>query len=344
MRAAQLTGIRQIQVVDVDGPGDPGPGEVMVAVQAVGICGSDVHNYQHGGLGERKVAYPFIPGHEAAGTVERLGAGVTGLQEGQLVMIEPAMHCGDCDQCRAGRFHTCRNIQFLSSAGELQGCMCERVVIPAGNCLPVPGDVTAEQVAVAEPLSVAIHSVRHSIPMQPDVPIAILGAGPIGLCTLLAARHEGAHSVYMTDPIKPRLACAQAMGASWTGAPEALTDKQEPLGMAAVFECAGQPEALEQAVQLLRPGGTLIITGIPEGNRVSLPISQMRRKELSVFLVRRQNGCAELAVAWIASGAVDVRPLLTHTFDLDGTGDAFDLVSRYADGVIKAVVRCNGAG
>lgn len=343
MRAAQLTGERTIRIAEVPAPEEPGEGEVLVSVQAVGICGSDVHNYLEGGIGERKVVYPFIPGHEASGRIVKTGSGVTGLQAGDRVMIEPALHCGHCDQCRAGRFHTCRHIQFLSSAGELQGCMCEQIVIPAQNALLVDGNVLDEEIALAEPLSVAIHSVRNSMALDRDTPIAILGAGPIGLCTLLAARHRGASRIYVTDPIEVRRNAARSIGAFWAGAPDELST-QEPLGMAAVFECSGKPEALDQAIDLLCPGGKLIVTGIPEGNRVSLNISQLRRKELSIFHVRRQNRCAEEAVELIVSGAVDVKPLLTHRFALEAAGEAFDLVAGYGDGVIKAVVRCSAAG
>jgi len=337
MLAAQLTGLHEIEIREVPEPADPGPGEVLVRVDAVGICGSDVHNYAEGGIGSRKVVYPFIPGHEAAGTVLAVGKGVRDRTPGMRVMIEPAMHCGDCDQCRLGRYNTCRKIQFLSSAGELQGCLCERIVIPATNALVVDPSMAPVLIALAEPLSVAVHSVRHSIPVGKGLPLAILGAGPIGLCTLLTLRQAGADRIYVSDPIAARCAMARQLGAAWAGPPAALSE-QEPLGMAAVFECSGQPDGLDQAVEIVGPGGKLVITGIPEGSRVSMDISQLRRKEIGIFNVRRQNQCAELALAMIQSGVVEVAPLVTHRFPLQSTAEAFALVAGYRDGVIKAMI------
>ncbi|MFU8780387.1 MAG: zinc-dependent alcohol dehydrogenase [Kiritimatiellia bacterium] len=339
MWAAQLTGLRKLAIREVPEPRLPGHDEVLVRVDAVGICGSDVHNYLEGGIGSRKVDYPFIPGHEAAGTILALGENVLDRQVGDRIMIEPAMHCGDCDQCRIGRYNTCRNIQFLSSAGELQGCMCERVVIPVRNALVVRPALDPELVALAEPLSVAVHSVRNSIPITAGVPIAVLGAGPIGLCTLATLLQAGADRVYVTDPLAARRDMAVRMGAYWCGAPAEL-DGLEPLGMGAVFECSGKPDALDQAVELAGPGSKLVITGIPEGNRVSLDISQLRRKEVCIFNVRRQNQCAELALQMIDEGSVAIAGLVTHRFPLAAAADAFDLVAGYGDGVIKAMVQC----
>jgi L-iditol 2-dehydrogenase len=344
MLAAQLTGIRQMEINNVPAPSpDPGPGEALVRVKAIGVCGSDVHNYLEGGIGTRKVAYPFIPGHEASGEVIAVGAGVKEVSPGDRVMIEPAMHCGQCDQCRVGRFNTCRKIQFLSSAGELQGCMCERITVPVHNCFRFPDGMSFEQAAAAEPLSIAVYSVKKSIPMSADTPVAILGCGPIGLCTLLAVLQAGAKRVYMTDRIPERLALAKRLGACWTGRPdEAAVEvqliRQEPLGFPVVFECCGKQEAIDQGTRLLRPGGMLVITGIPEGSRISLCIDILRRNELTVYNVRRQNQCVKSALAMIADGTIDVAPLITHRFPLAQAKRAFELVADYADGVVKAMV------
>ncbi len=343
MQAAQLTGIREIEINDTPAPSAAGPGQVLIRVRAVGICGSDVHNYLEGGIGARPVIYPFIPGHEASGEVVAVGDGVTSVAPGDRVMIEPAMHCGHCDQCLAGRFNTCRKIQFLSSAGELQGCMCELVMVPAHNCFKLADGLGFEQAAVAEPLSIAVYSVRKSIAMSADTPVMILGCGPIGLCTLLAARQAGARRIYMTDRIPERLALATQLGACWTGSPddpdlERNALGMEPLGFPVVFECCGKQVAIDQGTRLLKPGGMLVITGIPEGSQITLCIDILRRHELTVYNVRRQNQCVESALAMIADGSVDVRPLITHRFPLAEAKRAFDLVADYADGVVKAMV------
>ncbi len=343
MIAAQLMGIRELRIGDVEPPVIANATDVLVNVKVVGICGSDVHNYVGGGIGARKVAYPFIPGHEASGEVAAVGAAVSSVKPGDRIMIEPAHHCGRCDQCLAGRFNTCRKIQFLSSAGEMQGCMCEQVVVPEQNCFQIPDILSFEQAAVAEPLSIALYSVQQSIPMTPETPVAILGAGPIGLCTLMAAQSMGAQRIYITDKIPARLQVARAMGATWVGSPEqtdvvADISNQEPQGLPVVFECSGDPEALDQAVELLGPGGKLIITGIPVGSRISLNIDLMRRKELTIFNVRRQNETVAETIALLAEGNVNVDALITHRVPLSEAKRAFDLVADYADGVIKAMV------
>ncbi len=343
MKAAQLTGIRKLHVREIPPPSGPAADQALVRIRAVGICGSDVHNYLEGGIGARKVDYPFIPGHEASGEVLAVGEGVSGLTAGDRVTIEPAMHCGVCDQCLEGRFNTCRKIQFMSSAGELQGCMCEVVALPARNCFKMPNVMTFEQAAAAEPLSIAVYAVKKSIPLTPETPVAILGAGPIGLCTLLSARRAGAKRIYMTDRIPERLAMARQLGACWTAHPdepglEETLAEREPLGFPVVFECCGKQEALDQGTRLLKPGGLLTIVGIPEGSRISLCIDILRRNELTVYNVRRQNQCLETALAMLGDGTIDIQPLITHRFPLAEARKAFDLVADYADGVVKAMV------
>ena len=343
MKAAQLTGIRAMRVAEVPAPEIRHDTDVLVTVRAVGVCGSDVHNYLEGGIGSRRVEYPFIPGHEGAGEVVAVGAAVTRVQVGDRIVIEPAHACGECDQCRAGRFNTCRHIAFMSAAEEMQGCMCEQVVIPEGNCFPVPAGMSDEAAALAEPLSIAIYAVQQSIAMAPETPVVILGAGPIGLCTMLAAKAAGATTFYVTDRLPERLALASSLGATWVGNPDeidvvAAISALNPLQMPVVFECCGQPEALDQAILLLRPGGKLMLIGIPEGSRVSLDIDEMRRKELTLVNVRRQNECVEAAIELMASGVIDTDLLVTHRMDLAETQRAFELVADYRDGVLKAMV------
>jgi L-iditol 2-dehydrogenase len=343
MIAAQLVGIRELVVGEFASPEIRRETDVLVDVKAVGICGSDVHNYAEGGIGKRKVDYPFIPGHEAAGVVSAIGSGVTHVKPGDRIMIEPAHHCGECDQCRAGRFNTCRKIQFMSSAAEIQGCMCERVVVPEQNCFRIPDSVTFEQAAVAEPLSIALYSVKQSIPMTPETPVAILGSGPIGLCTMLAAQASGGTRVFMTDKIPDRLELARELGAEWVGTPDSVDvvaelRKEMPLGFPVVFECSGDAEALDQAVELLAPGGMLVITGIPEGHRISLSIDTLRRNEITIYNVRRQNQTVAETIQLVADGVIDVDALVTHRVQLADAKRAFDLVADYADGVVKAMV------
>jgi len=180
--------------------------------------------------------------------------------------------------------------------------------------------------------------------LAPGARVGIVGSGPIGLCTLLAVRAQTPAAVYVTDLVDERLAAARACGVAWTGNPRredvvAAIRRLEPLGLDAVFECAGEQDALDQGVELLKPGGALLVVGIPEVDRVSFNINLLRRNELRILNVRRQNQCVERAIELIASGRVDVRPLVTHHFRLDETARAFELVSARSDGVVKAIIR-----
>jgi L-iditol 2-dehydrogenase len=347
MKVAMLTGVKELDVRDIAAPELINSGDVLVQVRAVGICGSDVHNYLEGGTGSRKVVYPFIPGHEASGQVVAVGEAVTRVKPGDRIMIEPAFYCGVCDQCRAGRFNTCRKIMFLSSAGELQGCMCGQVIIPEKNCFVIPQNLSYAEATLAEPLSIALHSVKNLAGVEPEASVAVLGCGPVGLCTMLAAKAAGSQHVYATDRLAHRVSAAEKMGASWCGNPQesnVVHDilQHEPGGVDVVFECSGDPQALSQAVDLLKPGGSLVITGIPVESRIEFSIDKLRRRELTIYNVRRQNKMEEAALELLASESELFAQMITHKFSLDDAKSAFDLVAGYRDGVVKAMVVLDG--
>ena len=342
MKAALLTRLREIEVRDVPEPQLYGPRDVLLRIDAVGVCGSDVHYYKTGRIGAAVVKYPFMMGHECAGTVEKAGSEVRGLRPGQRVAIDPLVACGHCDQCRSGRPNTCRNQRFLGQPGELSGSLAEYVVLPQECCYPVPESMTAGQAAMIEPLSIGLHAQRLAH-LETGSAIAILGSGPIGLSVLLACRAASECMAYTTDLIDGRLKMAAELGAVWTGNAEQrdvvkAICEAEPAGVEIVFECAGEQETLNQAVELLKPGGTLVIVGIPEVDEVRFPIHTLRRKELTIKNVRRQNHCTVPAIELISSGRINVNPLITHHFALQETGSAFETVSGYRDGVIKAMI------
>jgi L-iditol 2-dehydrogenase len=344
VKAALLTNIREIEIRDVPDPELTSPADVLVRIDAVGVCGSDLHYYKTGRVGTRAIAFPQTLGHECGGTIMSAGIKVHDLDVGQRVAIDPLIACGRCDQCLAGREHTCRRQKFLGYPGQAPGALAEYLVMPSRCCHAVPESMTPAQAALVEPLSVALHS-RNLAPLGPDSRIAILGAGPIGLSILLACRAAfGELSCYVTDLIDARLEAARRCGAQSTGNPEredavGSITALEPLGLDVVFECAGKQETLDQAVVLLKPGGTLVIVGIPELERVSFDPHALRRNELQVRNVRRQNKCTADAIALIATGTINVEQLVTHRFALAETGQAFDLMSRYSGGVIKALIQ-----
>lgn len=333
-----LTGIRAMEMREAPDPELAGPKDVLIRMLTVGVCGSDVHYYTTGRIGSQVVQYPFTVGHEGAGVVERVGDAVARVKPGDVVAIEPAMPCWTCDQCLAGRPHTCRRLKFLGCPGQAEGCLSERIVMPEESCFAVPEAVTPTRAALSEPLAIGVYAAQLAGGLA-GKSSAILGVGPIGLSVLVAAKAAGVGPVHVTDRLEPRLRLAQKLGADAAhnieqGDPADLLDSTLDF----VFECCGQQEALDQAVRMLKPGGKLLIVGIPEVDRVSFSIDLLRRKEIAIQNVRRQNHCTQKALDGIADGSLAVDALVTHRFPFEQTKEAFDLVAEYRDGVVKAMV------
>ena len=342
MKAMLLAGIRKIRMVEVPDPVMSHDTDVLIKMKVVGVCGSDVHYYKHGKIGSQVVQFPFALGHEGAGQVVAVGKAVKNIKVGQRIAIEPAMPCGECDQCLIGREHTCRKLKFLGCPGQAEGCLSEYIIMPESSCIPLSDKLSYDQAAISEPLAIGVYAVRQSIPMK-GAKIGILGFGPIGMSVLLPALTQGATKVYVTDKINKRLEIAERCGASWTGNPDkedivTSIKEKEPLLLDVVFECCGKQEAIDQAIEILKPGGKLMIIGIPEFSRWSFDVDALRRKEITITNVRRQVGCVEPALEMMAEGMVDVSLMPTHRFSFDETQKAFELVAEYKDGVMKAMI------
>jgi L-iditol 2-dehydrogenase len=342
VKAIVLTGIRQMEMVNVPEPTIKKDDEVLLKIKAVGVCGSDVHYYETGRIGSQIVKYPFVVGHECAATVKAVGSAVTRVKIGDSIVVEPAIPCNNCDQCKMGRKNTCRNLKFLGCPGQTEGCLCEHIVMPEECCFPIDGKINFEQGVLCEPLAIGVYAVKQACLSKSTV-IAVLGAGPIGLSCLVSAKAENVNACYVTEKIKERVAAAKKNGAIWAGNPnrediikEIL--KLEPVGMDVVFECAGQQETIDQAIELLKPGGKLMLVGIPRLERISFMIDKIRRKEIIIVNVRRQNECTQRAIDLIAGGKINVDFMITHRFKLEQTQQAFDMVAEYRDGVIKALI------
>jgi len=346
MKAAFLTGIRQLEVREAPRPGIRRDDDVLLRIATVGVCGSDMHYYRAGRIGAQVVEYPWIIGHECAGTVVEVGPKVKHLNSGDRVAVDPLDWCGRCDQCLGGRRHTCRNQAFLGCPGQVAGALAEYLIWPGKSCLKIPPSMSMVQATLLEPLSIGLYAGRLGGSLQ-GKQVAILGSGPIGLCTLLAVKAHWSCRVHATDLLDERLEVARSFGADWTGNASRLSIARElarlvPDQMDVVFECAGRQETLDEGVELLKPGGVLVMAGIPQDDRISLDMNHLRRKELVLQNVRRQNECVEPAMEMVASGRIDVLPLATHHFPMDRAKDAFDLVDGYRDSVVKAVVHVSG--
>ncbi len=316
--------------------------EVLVKMKVVGICGSDVHYYSLGKIGSQIVNYPFPVGHEGAGEVVRVGNSVTRVKPGDRIAIEPAMPCGECDQCLENRPHTCRKLRFLGCPGQADGCLSEYIVMPENSCFKIADSMSYTEAAISEPLAIGVYAVNQSIPMQ-GATIGILGFGPIGMSVILPAIAKGAGKIYVTDLIEERLTIAKGCGATWTGnaGKEDIVNqikKEEPLLLDVIFECCGKQEAMDQAIELLKPGGKLMIIGIPEFDRWSFSVDKLRHKEICIQSVRRQNHSVEEALKLMETRGVNVDHMATHRFSFDQTKAGFDLVTGYKDGVMKAMI------
>jgi len=342
MKAVVLTGIRQMEVRDVPEPAIKKDDEVLLKIEKVGVCGSDVHYYETGRIGSQIVQYPFIVGHECTATVRAVGSRVSRVRIGRQVVVEPAVSCHNCDQCKRGRENTCYNLRFLGTPGQGNGCLCEYIIMPERNCFPINGEISLEQGVLCEPLAIAVYSVKQS-QMPENADVAILGAGPIGLSCLITAKAEGARTCYVTEKIPERVQVARNAGATWVGNPDKQDVvkeilRQQTFGVDVVFECAGQQETIDQGIDLLKPGGKLMLVGIPRIERISFSIDKIRRKEITIINIRRQNKCTQTAIDLVASGRVNVDFMITHRFRFEQTQDAFDMVAEYRDGVVKALI------
>jgi L-iditol 2-dehydrogenase len=340
MRTAELIAPRTLRLTDkpIDGPG---PGEVQVRIGAVGICGSDLHAYCEGGVGGTPNVYPMVLGHEPAGTIVQTGSGVTGLAPGDRGALEPALYCYHCEYCVRGLHNVCANIRFLSNP-RLPGFFRERINLPVANFLPIPARMSLDEATLAEPLAVALHSVRLASISRGET-VAVIGAGPIGLLTIAALRAAGAARIWAVEPLAHRRELALGIGAEAALEPEEaaaeIARATGHRGVDCAIDCAAAEQTTGQAVQLARSAGRVVLTGIHRAPSVSLEGSVMRRKELAILNVRRSNHETRDALELLQAHADWFGPLLTHAREIERIDEAFAISSEYRDGVGKMIVR-----
>lgn len=342
MKAARLHGIRDIRLEQLPQP-TPGPDQVLLRVACVGICGSDVHYYLEGRIGEQIISEPLVLGHEFSAWVESLGSNVDGLRLGQLVAVEPAISCGTCEQCEHGHPNLCPNVRFCGCP-PFDGVLAEYVLMPAKNLFPLPDTVGPMEGALLEPLGVAIHAVDLAH-MKPGQTVAVLGAGPIGLMIAAVARAAGASEVFMTEPLADRRQFAEEYAADTVLDPsnsdivagiQALTSGR---GVDVAFEAAGAPETPQHCADIVRIGGKVIIAGIPGDDSMTMKASVARRKGLTINLVRRMKHTYPRAIRMVASGMLDISTLARPVLPLEKVVEAFEATSSRQAGVIRAVIQ-----
>jgi len=342
MKAALLYKPKDIRVEEIPEPQIEKPDEVLVKVASVGICGSDVHYYVDGTIGGTVMTEPFIIGHEPAGVVLEVGKEVKSLKPGDKVAIDPAIHCGECEHCLEGNPNICSNIQFFGTPPQ-QGAYREMLVHPERLLFKLPEEISTVEGAVLEVYGVAIHSV-DLVGLKPGNDVAVIGGGPIGLATAQIAKLAGALRIFLSEPIAERRKMADNLGIDFSFDPnssdpvEAIIELTDGRGVDVAFEAAGVPETPQQCVDICKNGGKVAIIGIPSDDKIFLQASSSRRKGLTIRMVRRMKNVYPRAIKLTASGKIRPELLVTHKFPLKRIDEAFEIVHKRKDGVVKAII------
>ncbi|MFO1032969.1 MAG: L-idonate 5-dehydrogenase [Hyphomicrobiales bacterium] len=330
MKAIVIHAAKDLRIEERDTE-SPGPGQVAVKLAMGGICGSDLHYYNHGGFGTIRLKEPMILGHEVAGQITALGAGVTDLHVGQLVGVSPSRPCHTCKYCREGSFNQCLNMRFYGSAmpfPHIQGAFREMLVADASQCVAADG-LSAGEAAMAEPLAVTLHATRRAGDML-GKSVLITGCGPIGVLSILAARRAGADFIVATDLSDYTLAQAKRAGADVTlnmaQAPDALDRFKADKGTFDIlYECSGAQPALNNAIAAMRPGATILQLGL--GGDMTLPMMQITAKELVLKGSFRFHSEYATAISLMRKALLDVKPLISETVGLRDAVKGFELAS-----------------
>lgn len=341
MKAVRWYAPKDMRLVDEAKP-EPKPYEALVRVESVGICGSDMHYYEEGCIGLARICEPLILGHEYGGIVEAVGSEVDPSLVGKRVAVEPGIPCLRCEWCRKGQYNVCLHMSFPGGPG-FDGALREYMPVHADFCFPVPDHMDAVTAAMIEPLAVAVHTIELAN-VRPGDTAMILGLGPIGLLTALVAKHAGIQTIYGSDLLDYRVEAGLRHGVdvAFNAAREDTVDRvmkeTNGRGVDIAFDCARSSETLGLACRVARPGGRCILTGISGAEEDPIPVSICRRRELTLQWCRRFKHNYPAAIALAASGKIDVRTMCTHSFPIEKTPEAFALVSRMEDKVLKASI------
>jgi L-iditol 2-dehydrogenase len=341
MQVARVMGPREIRLEEAPVPA-PGTGEALVRIKAVGICGSDLHYYAHGRIGDLRFASGHILGHEVSGVVEALGSGAPGPAPGTPVAVDPAINCGWCRFCVEGNPNFCPNLRFFGSP-PTPGALQEYLTHPAQLLLPLPPELPLPVGATIEALGVAIHALDLGH-LALGASVAVFGCGPIGLMLARLAQLAGARLVCATEPLPHRRKVARQFGATATFDPThddvvaGIRDRTDGQGVDVAFEAAGSASATVEAVRALRPGGTLVLIGYWEADAVTLPGITAMRKGLTLRFVRRMKHTFPRAIELVRRGQVNLSALVTHEFPLHRVAEAFSRAERRSPDIIKAAV------
>ncbi|MEG2623805.1 MAG: NAD(P)-dependent alcohol dehydrogenase [Clostridia bacterium] len=317
------------------------PGEILLKLEAVGVCGSDVHYYAHGRIGDFVVNYPFILGHECAGTIVQVGEGVDLLKVGDRVALEPGVPCGKCEMCKSGHYNLCPDVRFFATP-PYDGCLMNYVTFPAEYAYKLPKNVSAIEGALVEPLAIGINAALTGGVKLGDT-VLIFGAGCIGLVSLLAAKAYGATQVIVADVLPKRLALAQKFGAIALNSREVdvvqevmrLTDGR---GAHVVLDCAGFSETVQGALRAARAAATIVLVGLGSDTLDGLPLGLISTKELKITSIFRYKNIYPIAISAISSGSIPILDIVSNTFPFDQTPEAYQTALDHAADIVKIAI------
>jgi len=345
MKAAVMNAPLEIELVERPLP-DLREDEVLVKVMAVGVCGSDIHYYEHGRIGRYVVEKPLILGHECAGIVKAVGSRVTKFKPGDRVAVEPGVTCGKCPACKEGRYNLCPDVQFLATP-PVDGAFVQYIAHREDFLFPIPDHLSYEEAALNEPFSVGIHAAKRA-KLGPGQSVAIMGMGPVGLMAVVAAKAFGAEKIVVADLEPIRLEAALRLGATHAvnirsdDPVQAVREATGGLGADVAFETAGNPKALQSALYSVRRGGKLAIVGLPPQDEIPLNVPWIADNELDLFGVFRYANTYPQGISFLASGISDVRSLITDRYPLERTKEALERARTNKSGSLKVVVYPNG--
>lgn len=342
MKVAVMLGVGKMGMEQRPVP-TPGPGEVLVKVEYVGICGSDMHYYETGRIGDYVVHPPFVLGHESGGIVAVVGEGVTHLAVGDKVALEPGKTCGKCEFCTTGRYNLCPDVIFFATP-PVDGVFAEYVAHPAALCFKIPDNMDTMEAALIEPLAVGFHAANQGEARMGQTAV-VFGSGCIGLSSVMALKAAGVSRVFVVDLMEKRLQKALELGADGiinAGTQDVVAEARKlagERGVDLVIETSGVQAAVRQAISLVRKGATIVLVGYPASGEMTLPMSLAMDKELSFKTVFRYRHVYPMAIDAVASGKVNVRGMVTNIFDFANAQEAMDKsLSDKAD-IVKSVVR-----
>lgn len=340
MRAAFLYKPGDIRIEETDIP-VPKDDEALVRIMAVGVCGSDVHFYKVGRIGDFVVKSPLILGHECAGEVVEVGKGVKRLKPGDRVAVEAGVPCRKCQFCKRGRYNLCADVTFLATP-PFHGAFCEYIAHPEDFLFKLPDNMTFEEGAMIEPLAVGVYAAERGNVSIRDT-VAIIGSGPIGLMTLQAVRARGATSVVITDLQPFRLDFAKRFGASMTINIKDEDPVQKILqytdgGADVVMDAVGFPETIQQTIKIARPGAVIVWIGMPTVDQIPIRAVEAICKDVDIRGIFRYANAYPPAISLVGSGKVDVKSMITTSFTLDQVQEALEYPGKHPETCIKVMV------